>query len=147
MVTDFIPFSFPGAIPTGAVGQPGTDNKPPFKSVPSQAGARAQLRISGLFPSAYWCGQALVDIPLCWILLFSMFGLQFAISNKVSGSASIFFLLVNSILVCLEGIGGKYFVWLRHCGCRWCWNTLDPLIDLLVSPSMLWVPPAGHKRQ
>uniref|UniRef100_A0A803W8X9 ATP binding cassette subfamily A member 10 n=1 Tax=Ficedula albicollis TaxID=59894 RepID=A0A803W8X9_FICAL len=50
-----------------------------------KAGARAQLRISGLFPSAYWCGQALVDIPLCWILLFSMFGLQFAISNKVTG--------------------------------------------------------------
>ncbi|KAF4798375.1 ATP-binding cassette sub-family A member 10 [Turdus rufiventris] len=62
------------------------------------AGAHAQLRISGLFPSAYWCGQALVDIPLCWILLFSMFGLQFAISNKVSGSASIFFLLVMGTL-------------------------------------------------
>uniref|UniRef100_U3JIL5 ATP binding cassette subfamily A member 10 n=1 Tax=Ficedula albicollis TaxID=59894 RepID=U3JIL5_FICAL len=63
-----------------------------------KAGARAQLRISGLFPSAYWCGQALVDIPLCWILLFSMFGLQFAISNKVSGSASTFFLLVTGML-------------------------------------------------
>ncbi|NXC10386.1 ABCA9 protein, partial [Orthonyx spaldingii] len=58
-----------------------------------KAGARAQLRISGLFPSAYWCGQALVDIPLCWILLFSMFGLQFAMSNRISGSASTFFLL------------------------------------------------------
>ncbi|NXT66244.1 ABCAA protein, partial [Chaetops frenatus] len=58
-----------------------------------KAGSRAQLRISGLFPSAYWCGQALVDIPLCWILLFSMFGLQFALSNKISGSASTFFLL------------------------------------------------------
>ncbi|NXC31749.1 ABCAA protein, partial [Campylorhamphus procurvoides] len=61
-------------------------------------GARAQLRISGLFPSAYWCGQALVDIPLCWILLFSMFGLQFAMSNKVSGNVSTFFLLVAGIL-------------------------------------------------
>ncbi|NXY02977.1 ABCAA protein, partial [Pteruthius melanotis] len=61
-------------------------------------GARAQLRISGLFPSAYWCGQALVDIPLCWILLFSMFGLQVAMSNKVSGSASTFFLLVCPML-------------------------------------------------
>ncbi|XP_048179909.1 ATP-binding cassette sub-family A member 10-like isoform X1 [Corvus hawaiiensis] len=61
-------------------------------------GARAQLRISGLFPSAYWCGQALVDIPLCWILLFSMFGLQFAMSNKISGSASTFFLLVMGTL-------------------------------------------------
>ncbi|NXB63699.1 ABCAA protein, partial [Struthidea cinerea] len=63
-----------------------------------KAGARAQLRISGLFPSAYWCGQALVDIPLCWILLFSMFGLQFAMSNKISGSASTFFLLVMGML-------------------------------------------------
>ncbi|KFP01465.1 ATP-binding cassette sub-family A member 9, partial [Calypte anna] len=30
--------------------------------------ARAQLRLVGLFPSAYWCGQALVDIPLFWTL-------------------------------------------------------------------------------
>ncbi|GAB1297010.1 ABC-type organic anion transporter ABCA8B [Apodemus speciosus] len=30
-----------------------------------------QLRVSGLFPSAYWFGQALVDIPLyCFIFLF-----------------------------------------------------------------------------
>ncbi|XP_056361621.1 ATP-binding cassette sub-family A member 10-like isoform X1 [Oenanthe melanoleuca] len=63
-----------------------------------KAGARAQLRISGLFPSAYWCGQALVDIPLSWILLFSMFGLQFAISNNISGSASTFFMLVMGML-------------------------------------------------
>uniref|UniRef100_A0A8C0I890 ABC transporter domain-containing protein n=1 Tax=Bubo bubo TaxID=30461 RepID=A0A8C0I890_BUBBB len=60
--------------------------------------ARDQLRVSGLFPSAYWCGQALVDIPLCWFLLFSMFGLQFAMSNKVSGSINFFF-LVHLILV------------------------------------------------
>ncbi|XP_056205868.1 ATP-binding cassette sub-family A member 10-like isoform X2 [Falco biarmicus] len=58
-----------------------------------KVGARAQLRISGLFPSAYWCGQALVDIPLCWFLLFSMFGLQFAMSN-VSGSIDNLFLLI-----------------------------------------------------
>ncbi|NWR82466.1 ABCAA protein, partial [Furnarius figulus] len=63
-----------------------------------KVGARAQLRISGLFPSAYWCGQALVDIPLCWILLFSMFGLQFAISNKISGNVSTFFMLVTGTL-------------------------------------------------
>ncbi|XP_062976121.1 ATP-binding cassette sub-family A member 10-like [Elgaria multicarinata webbii] len=30
---------------------------------------RSQLRVSGLFPSAYWCGQALVDMPLNCILL------------------------------------------------------------------------------
>ncbi|XP_064584411.1 ATP-binding cassette sub-family A member 9-like isoform X1 [Zonotrichia leucophrys gambelii] len=63
-----------------------------------KVGARAQLRISGLLPSAYWCGQALVDIPLCCILLFSMFGLPFAMSNKISGSASITFVLVTGML-------------------------------------------------
>uniref|UniRef100_A0A8C0EBJ9 ABC transporter domain-containing protein n=1 Tax=Bubo bubo TaxID=30461 RepID=A0A8C0EBJ9_BUBBB len=36
--------------------------------------ARTQLRLAGLFPSAYWCGQALVDIPLFWTLLCLMFG-------------------------------------------------------------------------
>uniref|UniRef100_A0A674K6N8 ABC transporter domain-containing protein n=1 Tax=Terrapene triunguis TaxID=2587831 RepID=A0A674K6N8_9SAUR len=49
--------------------------------------ARSQLRVSGLFPSAYWCGQALVDIPLYLILLFSMFGIIFALSYKISMSA------------------------------------------------------------
>uniref|UniRef100_A0A8C3FS83 ABC transporter domain-containing protein n=1 Tax=Chrysemys picta bellii TaxID=8478 RepID=A0A8C3FS83_CHRPI len=48
--------------------------------------ARSQLRVSGLFPSAYWCGQALVDIPLYLILLFSMFGIIFALSYKISMS-------------------------------------------------------------
>ncbi|XP_054026316.1 ATP-binding cassette sub-family A member 10-like [Dryobates pubescens] len=66
-----------------------------------KVGARAQLRISGLFPSAYWTGQALVDIPLCWILLFSMFGLQFAMSNRISGSANSFF----SLITCSLGYG------------------------------------------
>ncbi|NXR59373.1 ABCA9 protein, partial [Rhadina sibilatrix] len=63
-----------------------------------KVGARAQLRISGLFPSAYWCGQALVDIPLCWILLFSMFGLQFAMSTKIFGNTGTFFMLVMGTL-------------------------------------------------
>uniref|UniRef100_A0A8C0EG58 ABC transporter domain-containing protein n=1 Tax=Bubo bubo TaxID=30461 RepID=A0A8C0EG58_BUBBB len=66
--------------------------------------SRDQLRVSGLFPSAYWCGQALVDIPLCWFLLFSMFGLQFAMSNKVSGSINFFF-LVHLILVVVGSLG------------------------------------------
>ncbi|NWY69883.1 ABCAA protein, partial [Erithacus rubecula] len=86
-----------------------------------KAGARAQLRISGLFPSAYWCGQALVDIPLCWILLFSMFGLQFAISNEVSGSASIFFLLVMGMLG--YGISLVLLVYLISFNSRKGWNS------------------------
>uniref|UniRef100_A0A8C3PX36 ABC transporter domain-containing protein n=1 Tax=Chrysolophus pictus TaxID=9089 RepID=A0A8C3PX36_CHRPC len=48
-----------------------------------KTGAHAQLRISGLFPSAYWCGQALVDVPFCWLLLISMFGLQFHFSLQI----------------------------------------------------------------
>ncbi|KAH0510511.1 ATP-binding cassette sub-family A member 9 [Microtus ochrogaster] len=32
----------------------------------------SQLWISGLYPSAYWCGQALVDIPLYFSILFLM---------------------------------------------------------------------------
>ncbi|XP_051490812.1 ATP-binding cassette sub-family A member 10-like [Apus apus] len=36
--------------------------------------ARAQLRLAGLFPSAYWCGQALVDVPVFWVLVCLMFG-------------------------------------------------------------------------
>ncbi|XP_056673212.1 ATP-binding cassette sub-family A member 9 isoform X2 [Monodelphis domestica] len=31
--------------------------------------AQSQLRISGLYPSAYWCGQALVDIPFYFLIL------------------------------------------------------------------------------
>ncbi|NWW85031.1 ABCAA protein, partial [Rhynochetos jubatus] len=66
-----------------------------------KVGARAQLRISGLLPLAYWCGQALVDIPLCWLLLFSMFGLQFTISNNISGNIDSLFLLIT----CAFGYG------------------------------------------
>ncbi|XP_043761636.1 ATP-binding cassette sub-family A member 6 isoform X3 [Cervus elaphus] len=34
---------------------------------------KAQLWISGLFPSAYWCGQALVDVSLYSLILLSMY--------------------------------------------------------------------------
>jgi len=42
--------------------------------------AQSQLWISGLFPSAYWCGQALVDISVFILLLLSMY-LIFYIAN------------------------------------------------------------------
>lgn len=125
--------------------------------MPSQVGARAQLRISGLFPSAYWCGQALVDIPLCWLLLFSMFGLQFAMSNNVSGSIDCLFLLVHPILVIARSLGKDQGNILRTCrgnlyavGADGTGTSLGPqmLIDLLlVSPPAIWVSPAGNKRQ
>uniref|UniRef100_A0A8B9SHJ4 ABC transporter domain-containing protein n=1 Tax=Anas platyrhynchos TaxID=8839 RepID=A0A8B9SHJ4_ANAPL len=88
--------------------------------VPSQTGARAQLRVSGLFPSAYWCGQALVDVPLCWLLLFSMFGLQFAMSNKISGSIGNIFLLVMGALG--YGVSIVLFIYLISFIFRKGWN-------------------------
>ncbi|XP_073463288.1 cholesterol transporter ABCA5-like [Aquarana catesbeiana] len=61
--------------------------------------ARSQLRISGLFPSAYWFGQALVDIALSWLLLFLMVAILFAFSHSVHLS---FF---NAVLLIVEILG------------------------------------------
>ncbi|KFO12545.1 ATP-binding cassette sub-family A member 10, partial [Balearica regulorum gibbericeps] len=85
-----------------------------------KVGARAQLRISGLLPSAYWCGQALVDIPLCWLLLFSMFGLQFVMSNKISGNIDSLFLLIVGTFG--YGISIVLFIYLISFGFRKGWN-------------------------
>ncbi|XP_073463268.1 ATP-binding cassette sub-family A member 10-like [Aquarana catesbeiana] len=43
---------------------------------------RSQMRLSGLFPSAYWCGQALVDVTLYWLLLFIIFSIPFVFFRK-----------------------------------------------------------------
>uniref|UniRef100_A0A7M4FNR8 ATP-binding cassette sub-family A member 10-like n=1 Tax=Crocodylus porosus TaxID=8502 RepID=A0A7M4FNR8_CROPO len=64
--------------------------------------ARSQLRISGLFPSAYWCGQALVDTSLTWILLISMFGMYFAMSKQHTWDVSLIFSLVNEMILVPE---------------------------------------------
>ncbi|XP_063266237.1 ATP-binding cassette sub-family A member 10-like isoform X2 [Prinia subflava] len=85
-----------------------------------KAGARAQLRISGLFPSAYWCGQALVDIPLCWILLISMFVFQFAMINRLFGNAITFFLLIMETLG--YGISLVLFVYVISFNSRKGWS-------------------------
>ncbi|KAF1650390.1 ATP-binding cassette sub-family A member 10, partial [Eudyptes chrysocome] len=85
-----------------------------------KVGARAQLWISGLFPSAYWCGQALVDIPLCWLLLFSMFTLQFAMSNKISWSIDSLFLLIMGTFG--YGISIVLFIYLISFVFRKGWN-------------------------
>ncbi|XP_063149515.1 cholesterol transporter ABCA5-like [Candoia aspera] len=45
--------------------------------------AYTQLKISGLYPSAYWCGQALVDIPLFYIILLLMVGSLFVFHHGV----------------------------------------------------------------
>ncbi|NXE27421.1 ABCAA protein, partial [Ardeotis kori] len=81
----YMVFLFPGFLPHFAMGYV-QDYK---------VGACAQLWISGLFPSAYWCGQALVDIPLCWLLLFSMLGLQFTMNNTICRSINSTFLLIT----------------------------------------------------
>ncbi|XP_075375076.1 ATP-binding cassette sub-family A member 10-like [Mycteria americana] len=85
-----------------------------------KVGAHAQLRISGLFPSAYWCGQALVDIPLCWLLLFSMFGLLFAMSNRISRSIDSLFLLITGTFG--YGISIVLFIYLISFVFRKGWN-------------------------
>ena len=41
--------------------------------VSHQKRTKAQLWISGLLPSAYWCGQALVDVSLYSLILLSMY--------------------------------------------------------------------------
>ncbi|XP_068118184.1 ABC-type organic anion transporter ABCA8-like [Hyperolius riggenbachi] len=45
--------------------------------------ARSQLRISGLFPSAYWLGQAITDIIFYWLLLFLMIAILFAFNYEI----------------------------------------------------------------
>ncbi|XP_061471624.1 cholesterol transporter ABCA5-like isoform X2 [Rhineura floridana] len=45
--------------------------------------AYTQLKISGLFPSAYWCGQALIDIILYYIILLLMVGILFIVHHGI----------------------------------------------------------------
>ncbi|XP_069808343.1 ABC-type organic anion transporter ABCA8-like isoform X2 [Dendropsophus ebraccatus] len=61
--------------------------------------AHSQLRVSGLFPSAYWCGQALVDIALYWLLLFLMVALFFAFNYRMFFGFSHIAFLILEILV------------------------------------------------
>ncbi|XP_069511178.1 ATP-binding cassette sub-family A member 9-like [Ambystoma mexicanum] len=61
--------------------------------------ALSQLRLSGLFPSAYWCGQAMVDVPLFWLLLLLMFVMMHALNSSVTLAASGW----TTLLLCLTG--------------------------------------------
>ncbi|KAM6343887.1 ATP-binding cassette sub-family A member 9-like [Alca torda] len=63
--------------------------------------ARAQLRLAGLYPSAYWCGQALVDVPLFWTLVCLMFGIVLLFNRVCPLQASSVLLLI----VCVVGYG------------------------------------------
>ncbi|KAM5213453.1 ABC-type organic anion transporter ABCA8 isoform 2-T2 [Hipposideros larvatus] len=46
--------------------------------------AWSQLRISGLFPSAYWFGQALVDVPMYWLIFLFMYLLDYLLTLQDS---------------------------------------------------------------
>lgn len=43
-----------------------------------QLKCRSTLRISGLVPSAYWCGQAAIDVPFYYLILTCMTSTLFA---------------------------------------------------------------------
>lgn len=43
-----------------------------------QLKCRSTLRISGLVPSAYWCGQAAIDVPFYYLILICMTSTLFA---------------------------------------------------------------------
>ncbi|XP_062859011.1 ATP-binding cassette sub-family A member 5 [Trichomycterus rosablanca] len=57
------------------------------------------LRISGLLPSAYWCGQAAVDIPFYYLILICMTSTLFAFhsTNLLSDSN------ILAVILCLIG--------------------------------------------
>lgn len=62
---------------------------------------RSTLRISGLLPSAYWCGQAAVDIPFYYLLLSLMCITLFSLDkgNLLSSSN------LSALVMCIGGFG------------------------------------------
>ncbi|KAJ8013474.1 hypothetical protein DPEC_G00030170 [Dallia pectoralis] len=62
---------------------------------------RSTLRISGLVPSAYWCGLAAVDIPFYYLILSTMVTVLFSFHTTnllTSGN-------VMAVVLCLIGFG------------------------------------------
>uniref|UniRef100_A0A674F8L3 ATP-binding cassette sub-family A member 5-like n=1 Tax=Salmo trutta TaxID=8032 RepID=A0A674F8L3_SALTR len=62
---------------------------------------RSTLRISGLVPSAYWCGQAAVDIPFYYLILTTMTSILFSFHTAnllTTGN-------VTAVILCLIGFG------------------------------------------
>ncbi|XP_076007941.1 cholesterol transporter ABCA5 [Genypterus blacodes] len=62
---------------------------------------RSTLRISGMVPSAYWCGQAAVDIPFFYLILCSMTIILFSFhtGNLLTSSN------LTSVVLCTIGFG------------------------------------------
>ncbi|XP_020856565.1 ATP-binding cassette sub-family A member 10-like [Phascolarctos cinereus] len=66
--------------------------------------AQAQLRISGLYPSAYWCGQALVDIPLNFMILLVIYTILYILnSGFYTVDTGILFIQI----ICIIGYAGS----------------------------------------
>ncbi|XP_035853278.1 ATP-binding cassette sub-family A member 5 isoform X1 [Sander lucioperca] len=62
---------------------------------------RSTLRISGLVPSAYWCGQAAVDIPFYYLILCSMTTVLFSFhSGNLLTSSNL-----TAVVLCTVGFG------------------------------------------
>uniref|UniRef100_A0A8C9VWP8 ATP binding cassette subfamily A member 5 n=1 Tax=Scleropages formosus TaxID=113540 RepID=A0A8C9VWP8_SCLFO len=61
---------------------------------------RSTLRISGLVPSAYWCGQAAVDIPFYYLILVSVTSTLFAFH-----SSHLLYSSAVTATICLIGYG------------------------------------------
>ncbi|XP_044777781.1 ABC-type organic anion transporter ABCA8-like [Neomonachus schauinslandi] len=62
--------------------------------------AQSQLRISGLFPSAYWCGQALVDVPMYCLIFLLMYLMDYGLNAQDT-----LFTVVNQIIQILCAVG------------------------------------------
>uniref|UniRef100_A0A2K6LSR3 ATP binding cassette subfamily A member 10 n=1 Tax=Rhinopithecus bieti TaxID=61621 RepID=A0A2K6LSR3_RHIBE len=65
---------------------------------------QSQLWISGLWPSAYWCGQALVDIPLYFLILLSIHLIYYFIFLGFQLSWERTFVLVVCIIGCTASL-------------------------------------------
>ncbi|XP_046870556.1 ATP-binding cassette sub-family A member 5 isoform X3 [Hypomesus transpacificus] len=62
---------------------------------------RSTLRISGLLPSAYWCGQAAVDIPFYYLILSCMTSILFSFhTGNLLTSRNL-----TAVVLCLVGFG------------------------------------------
>ncbi|KAM3592158.1 uncharacterized protein V6R79_013887 [Siganus canaliculatus] len=62
---------------------------------------RSTLRISGLVPSAYWCGQAAVDIPFYYLILSSMTVILFSLHTGNLPTSS----NLTAVVLCIVGFG------------------------------------------
>nr|XP_040033146.1 ATP-binding cassette sub-family A member 5 [Gasterosteus aculeatus aculeatus] len=62
---------------------------------------RSTLRISGLLPSAYWCGQAAVDVPFYYLILSCMTIVLFSFHTGSLLTSS----NLTSVVLCTVGFG------------------------------------------